>query len=238
MSYVHDLQSALDRAKKAMEQAQQRQKLYADQARREGEFKVGDKVYISADGLRMQDHPSPKLAPKWLGPFPVTQVLSLVSYRLQLPDKWRCHDVFHISKLRKHKSSDKFPGRLTEPPPPVVVVEDQAYFEVDHIVKHYPKTAKSAAAATHYLIWWKGYPAWECTKEPAANIEEDTPAVIEEYWEKQAAGKAGKQQGKKATAAASSDKGKAKASQAKADPEPKSKPEPKGKGKGKGKARR
>ena len=44
-----------------------------------------------------------KLAPRFIGPFPILERIGTLAYRVQLPD-WLpgVHDVFHVSQLRKH----------------------------------------------------------------------------------------------------------------------------------------
>ena len=45
---------------------------------------------------------SGKLAPRYIGPFPITKRIGPVAYRLSLPAQFSAiHDVFHVSKLRK-----------------------------------------------------------------------------------------------------------------------------------------
>ena len=50
-------------------------------------WKVGDKMWLEATNLCLH-YPSQKLAPKRLGPFKLSQVLSLLMYRLRLPSTW------------------------------------------------------------------------------------------------------------------------------------------------------
>ena len=57
-------------------------------------WKVGDKVWLEATNLHLC-YPSRKLSPKRQGPFKIAQVLSPLTYRLQLPSSWRIHNVFH-----------------------------------------------------------------------------------------------------------------------------------------------
>ena len=42
-----------------------------------------------------------KLAPKFYGPFRINKKISKVAYRLELPDNFRIHNIFHISCLKK-----------------------------------------------------------------------------------------------------------------------------------------
>ena len=43
-----------------------------------------------------------KLAPRYIGPFPIIKKVGAVAYKLQLPaDISDVHDVFHVSQLRK-----------------------------------------------------------------------------------------------------------------------------------------
>jgi hypothetical protein len=91
----------------------------------------------------------------------------------------RCHDVFHVSLLRKFHAVD----RNQPPPPPGEVKNGQAFWEVESIVGHKPRTAKSHSQVKTYQIKWKGYPVWENSDEPAANVLEDAPLLVEAYWQ-------------------------------------------------------
>ena len=47
-------------------------------------------------------HTQGKLAPRYIGPFPVIAQRGRVAYQLELPPELsEVHDVFHISQLRK-----------------------------------------------------------------------------------------------------------------------------------------
>ncbi|WVZ74858.1 hypothetical protein U9M48_022982 [Paspalum notatum var. saurae] len=67
--------------------AQSRQKSYSDRRRRPLVFEKGDHG---------------KLAPRYVGPFKITEKCGPVAYRLELPPHLAAvHDVFHVSQLKK-----------------------------------------------------------------------------------------------------------------------------------------
>ncbi len=73
---------------------------YADRNRADHQFKVGDKVMLSTTHLKLRNQPSNKLRQRFIGPYPITKVISPISYELQLPGTLnRIHPVFHVSKL-------------------------------------------------------------------------------------------------------------------------------------------
>ena len=56
-------------------------------------------------------HLTRKLAAKWIGPYPVLQVINPVAVRLQLPANLRLHPVIHISQLKPHEGPEVQPER-------------------------------------------------------------------------------------------------------------------------------
>jgi hypothetical protein len=87
-----------------MKAAQSCQKSYADKSRRPLTFKVGDHVYLKVSPMKGENHfgVRRKLAPCYIGPFPITERCGSVAYRLKLPKQLAAvHNVFHISQLKK-----------------------------------------------------------------------------------------------------------------------------------------
>lgn len=82
--------------------AQNRQKSYYDRRRRDLEFQVRDFVFLKVSPMRgvLRFWKTGKLAPCYIGPFPLLERVGLLAYRVQLPS-WLSgvHNVFHISNL-------------------------------------------------------------------------------------------------------------------------------------------
>ena len=98
-------------AKDNLKDAQERQTKYANQHRRHCEFKLGDMVLLSIWNVTTiidRQRPMQKLTPKYMGPFRVIQVISPMAYKLELPENIKMHPVFHISLLKKYKTSEEF----------------------------------------------------------------------------------------------------------------------------------
>ncbi|GJX03313.1 putative reverse transcriptase domain-containing protein [Tanacetum coccineum] len=89
---------------KALYAARNRQKSYADKRRKLLEFEVGRKVLLKVSPWKGVVHfeKKGKLAPKYVGPFEILERISLVAYRLRLPEELSSvHDTFHVSNLKK-----------------------------------------------------------------------------------------------------------------------------------------
>jgi hypothetical protein len=109
--------------------AQSRQKSYADK-RRLLEFEVGDHVYLRVSPIKGVRHfgIKGKLAPRYIGPYPIIDKYGPLSYQVELPSKLSgVHHVFHVSQLKRCLKP------LTD-----VVMEDTISLEPDLTYKAYP----------------------------------------------------------------------------------------------------
>ena len=82
-------------------------------------YTVGDKVWLSSRNIAT-DRPTAKLADKWLGPYPITAVVSRSAVKLQLPKSMRIHPVFNVAVVRPCEV-DSILNRHPAPPPPPVI---------------------------------------------------------------------------------------------------------------------
>ncbi|WVZ93628.1 hypothetical protein U9M48_039593 [Paspalum notatum var. saurae] len=87
-----------------LKRAQSRQKSYSDKRRRPLVFEEGDHVYLRVSPMKGVHRfgVKGKLAPRYVGPFKITERCGSVAYRLELPPHLAAvHDVFHVSQLKK-----------------------------------------------------------------------------------------------------------------------------------------
>ena len=126
---IHETQ---EECKHAIERSQEILKQVYNRWRNENPgFKVGDLVWLEATNLST-DEPSPKLASKRHGPFKIKDKLSDLTYRLELPVRWRIHDVFHVNVLLEAKTNTIL--QRWQPAPPPVKVNDKDFWVMEKYV--------------------------------------------------------------------------------------------------------
>ena len=177
----------IDQAKMNIANAQRNQQHYANAQRRDVEFNVGDRVWISTVHLsKVIPEQVNKLRTKFVGPYSIIERVGKVAYKLELPPELRrrrIHPVFHVSLLKPYIVSDRFVDRDEPRPPPDDIDEDGVErYEVDRIIG---KRVRGRNRTVQYLVLWKGYPEHEATWEPAARLKEDAPEAVAEYEENQ-----------------------------------------------------
>ena len=79
--------------------AQELQKQGHDKEVKPRSYAPGDKVWLSSKYLKTKRNR--KLEAKFLGLFRVLHLVGKQAYKLELPKKWRIHDVFHVSLLEQ-----------------------------------------------------------------------------------------------------------------------------------------
>ena len=133
----------------------------ADKRRMTGaDLCVGDLVWLSTKNIKLRV-PSWKLGPRFIGPYKISAVVNPVAFRLDLPQIWRIHDVFHRSLLKKYVK----PVEPSPLPPPPVLVEGNLEFEISRILD-----SRVLRGSLQYLVHWRGYGPEERMWVPASDV--------------------------------------------------------------------
>ena len=174
---VPSVEQRLDTLQKVREEAQAahelaRQRMAERITRGFSPFKKGQKVWLEAKNLRfLSDHK--KLAMKRQGPFEIIEVLGPLTYRLQLPQQWRIHPVFHATLLTPYHENSTHGPNFPLPPPDIIEGEEE--FEVEAIVGH-----RKHFGPMQYLVKWLGYPTAKNSWEKEPNLD-NAPELLHAY---------------------------------------------------------
>ena len=128
-------------------------------------YHVDQQVWLEGTHLRTT-HPTHKLRARRFGPFKVLEVLSPVTYRLELPKGWKIHNAFHAAVLHPYKETAIHGPNFTEPPPDLV--EGKEEWEVDNVLA---SRRFGRNKALQYLVKWKGFSEAHNSWEPKRNLE-------------------------------------------------------------------
>ena len=165
-------------ARICLQAAQDRQKHYADSKRAPLTLSVGQNVLLSSKNIKIATTGTPKLLPRYLGPFKVTRLIGSAAVKLDIPAAWKLHNVFHVSLLKLWN------GPLT-PEPLTVQVEGFPEYEIEQVLSHRLQTRGRGRPVTMYLVKWKGFGDEHNTWEPEANLTADgkyTNTKLTDYW--------------------------------------------------------
>ena len=97
-NFVNRIKVFSNIAKDAIQNTQNYQVKYANQSRREVQFKIGDFVMVHKSAFTFN---VPKLGPVWFGPYKVLDKYK-TSFRLAIPKDSKMHPVVHASHLKLH----------------------------------------------------------------------------------------------------------------------------------------
>jgi hypothetical protein len=160
-----------------LKKAQARQKSYADKRRTPLYFLVGDYVYLKVSPIKGVPRfgVKGKIAPRYIGPFPILERYGPVAYRLQLPKTLSAvHNVFHVSQLKMclrvldqtvEVADVALEPDLTYSEHPIRVLDQK-----DRITRR--KTLK------FYKIQWNQHSEDEATRETRDFLEKNFPGFL------------------------------------------------------------
>ena len=152
--------------------AQELQKRAHDKGVKPRSYAPSDKVWLNSKYIKAKQNQ--KLEAKFFGPFQVLHPVAKQVYKLELPKKWRIHDVFHVSLFeqdttRKRQMNEKVrqikfdAGDNESRKYKMEIIRDSAVYVKESESGHLP--------GFYYLVSLKEYPEEENTWEPASAVQ-------------------------------------------------------------------
>jgi hypothetical protein len=156
-----------------------RQKSYHDKGKTVREYQVGEKVYLRVSPTMgvQRFGVKGKLAPRYIGPYEITEVCGPVAYRIRLPERFAVvHNVFHVSQLRK----------CAHEPEIRVIDEANAWIQPDLSLVEHPmrildtkerKTKRKSV--TMYKVLWSHHTEEEATWQTEHYLNTHYPGFVQ-----------------------------------------------------------
>jgi hypothetical protein len=101
---VEEAEATVRRIQDNLKDTKTHQETYANKRRRPLEFEDGNHVYLRVSPMKgvKRFGVKEKLAPRFIGPFPILERCGTVAYKLDLPPSLAgVHNIFHVSQLKK-----------------------------------------------------------------------------------------------------------------------------------------
>ncbi len=154
-----------------LQHAQELQKRYHEKHAKPRSYAPGETVWFNSKYIKTKRNC--KLEAKFFSPFRVLHPVGKQTYKLELPKRWRIHDVFHVSLLEQDTTRK---GRVDEATSQLEFEGDGGNgeeYEVEAIREGavYARESEGQLPGLYYLVSWKGYPEEENTWEPASAIQ-------------------------------------------------------------------
>ncbi|WVZ52577.1 LOW QUALITY PROTEIN: hypothetical protein U9M48_003625 [Paspalum notatum var. saurae] len=160
-----------------LKRAQSRQKSYSDKRRRPLVFELDDHVYLRVSPMKGVHRfgVKGKLAPRYVGPFKITEQCGPVAYRLELPPHLAAvHDVFHVSQLKKCL---RVPEEAVDTSQ-IQIEPDLTYEERPIKILDQKQRATRRKAINFYKVQWSNHSEEETTWEQEEYLQTKYPGLL------------------------------------------------------------
>ena len=116
-----------------------------------------------------------KLAPRYIGPYEITEASGPVAYKLKLPLKMSAiHNVFHVSQLKK---CIRVPTEVLIEPK-MEIEPDLSYQGHPYNILDYKERSTRAKAIKMYKIQWSNHTEKEATWETEDYLSKNYPNFL------------------------------------------------------------
>ncbi len=141
-----------------LQHAQELQKRYHNKHTKPRSYAPSEKVWLNSKYIKTKRNR--KLEAKFFGLFIVLHPVRKQAYKLELPKRWRIHDVFHMSLLEQDTTKK---GQLDQATSQLEFEGnsgDGEEYEVEAICNSavYARESEGHLPGLYYLVSWKGYP--------------------------------------------------------------------------------
>ncbi|WVZ81906.1 LOW QUALITY PROTEIN: hypothetical protein U9M48_029232 [Paspalum notatum var. saurae] len=148
-----------------------------DKRRRPLVFEEGDHVYLRVSPMKGVHRfgVKGKLAPRYVGPFKITERCGSVAYRLELPPHLAAvHDVFHVSQLKKCLRVPEDEIDTSQ----IQIEPDLTYEEHPIKILDQKQRATRRRAINFYKVQWSNHSEEEATWEQEEFLQTRYPGFL------------------------------------------------------------
>ncbi|WVZ97867.1 hypothetical protein U9M48_043375 [Paspalum notatum var. saurae] len=153
------------------------EKSYSDKRRRPLVFEKDDHVYLRVSPMKGVHRfgVKGKLAPRYVGPFKITEQCGPVAYRLELPPHLAAvHDVFHVSQLKKCL---RVPEEVIDTSQ-IQIQPDLTYQEQPIKILDQKQRATRRRTINFYKVQWSNHSEEEATWEQEEFLRTKYPGFL------------------------------------------------------------
>ncbi|WVZ71619.1 LOW QUALITY PROTEIN: hypothetical protein U9M48_020186 [Paspalum notatum var. saurae] len=160
-----------------LKRARSRREKLLDKRRRPLVFGEGDHVYLRVSPMKGVHRfgVKGKLAPRYVGPFKITERCGSVAYRLELPPHLAAvHDVFHVSQLKKCLRVPEDEIDTSQ----IQIEPDLTYEEHPIKILDQKQRATRRRAINFYKVQWSNHSEEEATWEQEEFLQTRYPGFL------------------------------------------------------------